>query len=182
MTDLEFLLNETSPSLHGVLRKVFEERDTLRAELEAEKLMSHTLRHQYMSSQAELAKLKEQEPVGEVSGNDWGSALLFNDMQPGTQLYAAPVSSVTALEAVREACAKIADTTRAGCYLEEVGRAIRALDLSQFATQAPAVPKMMDYAPIYPDEPHSEQEQHAAYVRGWNACRTAYLAASGEQK
>jgi hypothetical protein len=32
----------------------------------------------------------EQEPVGEVSGHDWSTGLLYKDLEPGTPLYTAP--------------------------------------------------------------------------------------------
>jgi hypothetical protein len=31
-----------------------------------------------------------QEPVGEVSGHDWSTGLLYRDLEPGTHLYTAP--------------------------------------------------------------------------------------------
>jgi len=31
-----------------------------------------------------------QEPVGEVSGHDWSTGLLYRDLEPGTPLYTAP--------------------------------------------------------------------------------------------
>jgi hypothetical protein len=32
----------------------------------------------------------QQEPVGEVSGHDWSTGLLYRDLEPGTPLYTAP--------------------------------------------------------------------------------------------
>ena len=32
----------------------------------------------------------EQEPVGEVSGHDWSTGLLYRDLEPGTPLYTTP--------------------------------------------------------------------------------------------
>jgi hypothetical protein len=32
----------------------------------------------------------EQEPVGEVSGHDWSTGLLYKDLEPGTPLYTSP--------------------------------------------------------------------------------------------
>lgn len=37
-----------------------------------------------------VKQMMQAEPVGEVSGNDWSSAILYKDMEPGSPLYAAP--------------------------------------------------------------------------------------------
>jgi hypothetical protein len=37
-----------------------------------------------------LAQRTEQEPVGEVSGHDWSTGLLYRDLEPGTPLYTTP--------------------------------------------------------------------------------------------
>ena len=39
---------------------------------------------------AEMAAQPEQEPVGEVSGHDWSTGLLYRELEPGTPLYTAP--------------------------------------------------------------------------------------------
>jgi hypothetical protein len=37
-----------------------------------------------------LAAPTVQEPVGEVSGHDWSTGLLYRDLEPGTPLYTTP--------------------------------------------------------------------------------------------
>jgi hypothetical protein len=38
----------------------------------------------------QLLEQPVQEPVGEVSGHDWGTGLLYRDLEPGTPLYTTP--------------------------------------------------------------------------------------------
>ena len=37
---------------------------------------------------AHISALAAQEPIGEVSGNDWSTALLWKDREPGSPVYA----------------------------------------------------------------------------------------------
>ena len=37
-----------------------------------------------------IAETDKQEPVGEVSGHDWSTGLLYRDLEPGTPLYTHP--------------------------------------------------------------------------------------------
>ncbi len=37
-----------------------------------------------------IAEAEKQEPVGEVSGHDWSTGLLYRDLEPGTLLYTTP--------------------------------------------------------------------------------------------
>jgi len=40
----------------------------------------------------------QQEPVGEVSGHDWSTGLLYRDLEPGTPLYTAPPAAAQPAE------------------------------------------------------------------------------------
>ena len=47
----------------------------------------------YLKAIEALRRLLEQPvqgPVGEVSGHDWGTGLLYRDLEPGTPLYTTP--------------------------------------------------------------------------------------------
>ncbi len=37
-----------------------------------------------------IEEAEKQEPVGEVSGHDWSTGLLYSDLEPGTPLYTTP--------------------------------------------------------------------------------------------
>ena len=55
------------------------------------KVERDTLRQQLAEAQALIDASRQQEAIGEVSGNDWSCALLYQDMEPGAAVYAAPV-------------------------------------------------------------------------------------------
>jgi hypothetical protein len=48
--------------------------------------------HQAIDGLRQLLEQPEpvQEPVGEVSGHDWSTGLLYRDLEPGTPLYTTP--------------------------------------------------------------------------------------------
>ena len=53
----------------------------------------HATREELMQAEinelrAHISALESQEPIGEVSGNDWSTALLWKDREPGSPVYA----------------------------------------------------------------------------------------------
>ena len=49
-----------------------------------------------------------QEPVGEVSGHDWSTGLLYRDLEPGTPLYTAPCATPAQMPATPEGWSLVA--------------------------------------------------------------------------
>jgi hypothetical protein len=49
-----------------------------------------------------------QEPVGEVSGHDWSTGLLYRDLEPGTPLYTAPRATPAQMPATPEGWSLVA--------------------------------------------------------------------------
>jgi hypothetical protein len=45
----------------------------------------------------DAAQVVEPEPVGEVSGHDWSTGLLYGDLEPGTPLYTHPAPAAKPL-------------------------------------------------------------------------------------
>ena len=79
--------DELSVLWGNAMAEINDQAKTLSAERER-------LSERWGESQAELARVKalvaDEPAVGEVSGNDWSSAILYNDMEPGTILIARP--------------------------------------------------------------------------------------------
>ena len=53
----------------------------------------HATREELMQAEidelrAHISALESQEPIGEVSGSDWSTALLWKDREPGSPVYA----------------------------------------------------------------------------------------------
>ena len=46
--------------------------------------------HKDPSSKALAEQPAQQEPVGEVSGHDWSTGILYRDLEPGAPLYTSP--------------------------------------------------------------------------------------------
>lgn len=64
------------------------EQDWSTQEAALESLREHMARIKELEAQIE--RMKSEEPVGEVSGHDWSTGLLYRDLEPGTPLYTRP--------------------------------------------------------------------------------------------
>ena len=90
-------LKESVSDLRAAATILKEERDALQAEVEQlTAALSNKNKwlgdcaQKLQASNAKLSAMEKQEPVGEVSGNDWSSAILYRDLEPGSPVYAAP--------------------------------------------------------------------------------------------
>jgi uncharacterized protein YbdZ (MbtH family) len=55
-----------------------------------------------------IEQAEKQEPVGEVSGHDWSTGLLYRDLEPGTLLYTAPRATSAQMAAIPEGWSLVA--------------------------------------------------------------------------
>ena len=55
-----------------------------------------------------IEQAEKQEPVGEVSGHDWSTGLLYRDLEPGTPLYTAPRATFAQMAAIPEGWSLVA--------------------------------------------------------------------------
>lgn len=70
----------------------------------------------------------QQEPVGEVSGHDWSTGILYRDLEPGAPLYTSPPAQRKPLadEAIRDCWSSVQGVTGVSPKIHAFARAIEA--------------------------------------------------------